>query len=154
MFRYYINLPTSQIAKLLPLEKSLSLGLFRSDYMLHQNISESTGKSYIKQVEFNTIASSFGGLASKVCSLHKSAAIPELLTKLTRAAFSTRLMHIRQSPLLPLIPPHFPQTHPSPPYLRVSHSVTEHMVLQNRRQSYPSAFFSWCKPLSKTSSTK
>ena len=82
--------PTSQVAELfLPLTKSLSLGLFRSDYMIHQNASEQAAKSCIKQVEFNTIASSFGGLASKVSSLHKLAPILEVLTKLTKADFST-----------------------------------------------------------------
>ncbi|KAI2630797.1 glutathione synthase [Hypoxylon sp. NC1633] len=46
-----------------------SLGLFRSDYMVHQ---DTTGSSpQIKQVEFNTIASSFGGLSSQTSQLHK-----------------------------------------------------------------------------------
>lgn len=46
----------------------LSLGLFRSDYMVHtppQSVAPS-----LKQVEFNTIASSFGGLSSLVTRLH------------------------------------------------------------------------------------
>lgn len=46
----------------------LSLGLFRSDYMIHTP-SESEPVS-MKQVEFNTIASSFGGLSSLVSKLH------------------------------------------------------------------------------------
>lgn len=50
--------------------QDLSLGLFRSDYMLHQDPSEPTASPEIRQVEFNTIASSFGGLSSKVSSLH------------------------------------------------------------------------------------
>ncbi|KAF7993853.1 hypothetical protein HCN44_011122 [Aphidius gifuensis] len=41
-----------------------SLGLFRSDYMLDDSLK-------IKQVELNTIASSFGGLSSQVTKLHK-----------------------------------------------------------------------------------
>ncbi|KAI1196604.1 hypothetical protein F5X97DRAFT_304622 [Nemania serpens] len=46
-----------------------SLGLFRSDYMVHQ---DATGAGpQIKQVEFNTIASSFGGLSSRTSQLHK-----------------------------------------------------------------------------------
>ncbi|RPA71635.1 glutathione synthetase [Ascobolus immersus RN42] len=45
----------------------LSLGLFRSDYMLH--ISPSSPPA-IHQVEFNTIASSFGGLSSLTSTLH------------------------------------------------------------------------------------
>ncbi|TGJ82913.1 hypothetical protein E0Z10_g5845 [Xylaria hypoxylon] len=46
-----------------------SLGLFRSDYMVHQDASGSGPQ--IKQVEFNTIASSFGGLSSQTSQLHK-----------------------------------------------------------------------------------
>lgn len=51
--------------------KNLTLGIFRSDYMVHVNPSEGDGKSQIKQVEFNTIASSFGGLSDLVCKLHR-----------------------------------------------------------------------------------
>jgi glutathione synthase len=61
---------TLQIAKP-TVSKDLSLGIFRSDYMIHQDPSDPGAKPHIKQVEFNTIASSFGGLASKVSSLHK-----------------------------------------------------------------------------------
>jgi len=49
--------------------QSLSLGLFRSDYMVHQETTNET--PVIKQVEFNTIASSFGGLSSQTSNLHK-----------------------------------------------------------------------------------
>ncbi|KAF7949284.1 hypothetical protein EAE96_008449 [Botrytis aclada] len=49
--------------------QNLSLGLFRSDYMVHQETSDATPT--IKQVEFNTIASSFGGLSSQTSQLHK-----------------------------------------------------------------------------------
>lgn len=45
------------------------LGLFRSDYMLHRPTPED--EPVIHQVEFNTIASSFGGLASRVSELHR-----------------------------------------------------------------------------------
>jgi glutathione synthase len=48
--------------------QKLSLGLFRSDYMLHAP-SENEGPS-LRQVEFNTISSSFGGLSTLVTSLH------------------------------------------------------------------------------------
>lgn len=57
--------------------QDLSLGLFRSDYMLHQDPSQPTANPELRQVEFNTIASSFGGLSSKVSSLHRSA-LPNL----------------------------------------------------------------------------
>ena len=45
-----------------------ALGMFRSDYMLDAP-AESSAPS-LKQVEFNTISSSFGGLASLVTELH------------------------------------------------------------------------------------
>lgn len=51
--------------------QDLSLGLFRSDYMVHEDPSHSDPTPGLKQVEFNTIASSFGGLSSQVSALHK-----------------------------------------------------------------------------------
>ncbi|KAE8142228.1 hypothetical protein BDV38DRAFT_151972 [Aspergillus pseudotamarii] len=48
--------------------QTLSLGLYRSDYMVHAPSSSTTPS--LKQVEFNTISSSFGGLSSLVTSLH------------------------------------------------------------------------------------
>ncbi|EAW12571.1 glutathione synthase [Aspergillus clavatus NRRL 1] len=53
--------------------QTLSLGLYRSDYMPHSP-ANATSPS-LKQVEFNTISSSFGGLSSLVRKLHS-----ELLT--------------------------------------------------------------------------
>ncbi|KAI9877513.1 MAG: hypothetical protein M1830_003709 [Pleopsidium flavum] len=50
--------------------QNLSLGLFRSDYMIHVDPSNPSSRPEIKQVEFNTIASSFGGLSSQVSLLH------------------------------------------------------------------------------------
>jgi glutathione synthase len=52
--------------------QNLSLGLFRSDYMAHVM---PTGAPALKQVEFNTISSSFGGLSALVRQMHA-----ELLT--------------------------------------------------------------------------
>lgn len=43
-----------------------TLGLFRSDYMVHSHDANE-----VKQVEFNTIASSFGGISSELQSLHR-----------------------------------------------------------------------------------
>ncbi|BCS20141.1 glutathione synthase [Aspergillus puulaauensis] len=48
--------------------QTLSLGLFRSDYMAHSPANSTDPQ--LKQVEFNTISSSFGGLSSQVTSLH------------------------------------------------------------------------------------
>ncbi|KAK6842292.1 glutathione synthetase [Apiospora arundinis] len=53
----------------------MSLGLFRSDYMVHQSTPEADPQ--IKQVEFNTIASSFGGLSSQTSALHKYLSVNE-----------------------------------------------------------------------------
>ena len=39
--------------------------------MVHKDPSNVKAKAEIKQVEFNTIASSFGGLSTKVSALHK-----------------------------------------------------------------------------------
>ncbi|EGV64679.1 Glutathione synthetase [Yamadazyma tenuis] len=43
----------------------LSLGIFRSDYMIHE-----ADNNQIKQIEFNTVSVSFGGLSTKVNQLH------------------------------------------------------------------------------------
>lgn len=51
--------------------QSLSLGLFRSDYMVHVDPSNANAAPDVHQVEFNTIASSFGGLATRVSQMHK-----------------------------------------------------------------------------------
>lgn len=55
-----------------PCLQPLSLGLFRSDYMVHQDSSTSPPSVQAKQVEFNTIAASFGGLSAYTSKLHKS----------------------------------------------------------------------------------
>ena len=39
--------------------------------MIHKDPSKLDSNPEIKQVEFNTIASSFGGLSTKVSALHK-----------------------------------------------------------------------------------
>ncbi|USP78544.1 hypothetical protein yc1106_05818 [Curvularia clavata] len=51
--------------------QDLSLGLFRSDYMVHKDPSQPNAQPGLKQVEFNTIASSFGGLSSQISALHR-----------------------------------------------------------------------------------
>ncbi|KAJ5350063.1 Glutathione synthase N-terminal eukaryotic [Penicillium brevicompactum] len=52
--------------------QNLALGLYRSDYMAHVSPA---GDTALKQVEFNTISSSFGGLSALVRQMHT-----ELLT--------------------------------------------------------------------------
>ena len=47
------------------------MGLFRSDYMVHVDSISPGAKPSLKQVEFNTIASSFGGLSSQVSAMHR-----------------------------------------------------------------------------------
>lgn len=50
----------------------LSLGIFRSDYIVHKDEPgfNGEGTAAIKQVEFNTVSVSFGALSSKVSQLH------------------------------------------------------------------------------------
>lgn len=65
----YLPLDMVNVGSYLTGLQDLHLGLFRSDYMVHVDPSEP--QPSVKQVEFNTIASSFGGLSTKVCGLHK-----------------------------------------------------------------------------------
>ncbi|KAF5629155.1 glutathione synthetase [Fusarium tjaetaba] len=51
--------------------------LFRSDYMVHQDTEAPNSSLQVKQVEFNTIASSFGGLSTHTSALHKYLAAAE-----------------------------------------------------------------------------
>lgn len=48
------------------ISQQVSLGLLRSDYMVH-----SGGANHIKQVEINTIASSFGAIATKISTFNR-----------------------------------------------------------------------------------
>ncbi|EGN97957.1 hypothetical protein SERLA73DRAFT_74211 [Serpula lacrymans var. lacrymans S7.3] len=65
------------------LVQTLQLGLFRSDYLLH---APDEAAPSLKQVEFNTISSSFGPLSERAAALHRSvpstspACLPHLLT--------------------------------------------------------------------------
>ncbi|BEI80105.1 hypothetical protein CcaverHIS002_0106340 [Cutaneotrichosporon cavernicola] len=49
----------------------VQLGIFRSDYLLHEQGNAVGEKSRIKQVEFNTIAASFGALSQKASEMHR-----------------------------------------------------------------------------------
>ncbi|ODQ63933.1 glutathione synthetase [Nadsonia fulvescens var. elongata DSM 6958] len=61
---------TFLLAKKKGITQPLSLGLFRSDYLVHQDDDNDSGAPGIKQVEFNTVSVSFGALTSKVAELH------------------------------------------------------------------------------------
>ena len=50
----------------------MQLGIFRSDYLLHDTDTKSPLE--LKQVEFNTIASSFGALSQKAGEMHRQVA--------------------------------------------------------------------------------
>lgn len=69
----YVQVCTTQYLSLYlsNMAQKLSLGLYRSDYMVHQDLEDSKAAPTIKQVELNTIAASFGGLSSKSSDLHK-----------------------------------------------------------------------------------
>lgn len=49
----------------------MQLGVFRSDYLLHEHGHAVGDKAHIKQVEFNTIAASFGALSQKASEMHR-----------------------------------------------------------------------------------
>ncbi|KAK9475723.1 glutathione synthase [Lipomyces japonicus] len=57
--------------------QDLSLGIFRSDYLLHSNNhddddnDDGSGSVSLRQVELNTIAASFMGLSSRASDLHR-----------------------------------------------------------------------------------
>ncbi|KAJ7094015.1 hypothetical protein B0H15DRAFT_1020657 [Mycena belliarum] len=51
------------------LVQPLQLGLFRSDYLLHAGLNDEPLS--LKQVEFNTISSSFGTLSERTAALHR-----------------------------------------------------------------------------------
>ncbi|GAA5916563.1 hypothetical protein JCM8208_007703 [Rhodotorula glutinis] len=53
------------------IKQPLSLGLFRSDYLVHAPEGIDPSQHTIKQVEFNTISSSFGALSTRVGDLHR-----------------------------------------------------------------------------------
>lgn len=61
LFKIHIGI----IAEHGKIPQALSLGIFRSDYMIHEG-----DNNQIKQIEFNTVSVSFGGLSSKVNGLH------------------------------------------------------------------------------------
>ncbi|KAJ7164989.1 hypothetical protein C8R46DRAFT_1220133 [Mycena filopes] len=52
------------------LVQPLQLGLFRSDYLLHAGANDDEPLT-LKQVEFNTISSSFGALSQRTAALHR-----------------------------------------------------------------------------------
>ncbi|KAL9093342.1 MAG: hypothetical protein Q9165_004083 [Trypethelium subeluteriae] len=72
--------------------------MFRSDYMVHVDSTATKPQPEIKQVEFNTIASSFGGLSTQVNAMHRhlvaiDAYPPEILALLK----ATESLGIKQS---------------------------------------------------------
>ncbi|XP_069676037.1 glutathione synthetase-like isoform X3 [Periplaneta americana] len=60
LFKIYETVRSEGVAQ------KLNLGLFRSDYLAH-----SAASNNIKQVEINTIASSFGGICTHIPGLHR-----------------------------------------------------------------------------------
>jgi hypothetical protein len=48
--------------------QTIQLGIFRSDYMLHV---PTDADASLRQVEFNTIASSFGPLSERTAAMHR-----------------------------------------------------------------------------------
>ncbi|KAJ3100660.1 Glutathione synthetase [Phlyctochytrium planicorne] len=65
-----------------PSKQTLRLGIHRSDYLLH--LEEQEGYQ-IKQVELNTISSSFSSLSTKVSELHRSLSVDAVYKGLQNA---------------------------------------------------------------------
>ena len=114
MCRYYSKFPRDFSRLALNKAQPLSLGIFRSDYIVHEYPLASESKLAIKQVEFNTIASSFGGLSAKVSTLHRYGRSPTILTtalNITQGTFSIylrippRLLQLFNQHLFRQIPP-------------------------------------------------
>lgn len=61
--------------------QSRHLGLFRSDYLLHSAETSGTTTVSLKQVEFNTISSSFGALSQNVAKMHRCVYIVSRLAR-------------------------------------------------------------------------
>ncbi|CAA9957936.1 Glutathione synthetase [Pyrenophora teres f. maculata] len=77
--------------------QDLSLGLFRSDYMVHQDPSQAHPSCGLKQVEFNTIASSFGGLSAQVSALHKFLLTIDAYPKSTSSIIKDQALELSKS---------------------------------------------------------
>lgn len=67
--RYGFNTANNQDIQDLDAIQPLHLGLFRSDYMIHAGDADKPAG--LKQVEFNTISSSFGTLSERSAQLHR-----------------------------------------------------------------------------------
>ncbi|ORZ19344.1 glutathione synthase [Absidia repens] len=65
LYDIYVQVKSEGIAQ------SASLGIHRCDYLLHADLGKDTSTARIQQVEFNTIASSFGSLSTRTSELHK-----------------------------------------------------------------------------------
>ncbi|KKZ66168.1 glutathione synthetase [[Emmonsia] crescens] len=91
----------------------LSLGLFRSDYIAHRPAG--SVEPSLKQVEFNTISSSFGGLSALVAALHT---------------------HLLSSP------PGNPITYPPHPILK-DHKPPENMAVESLASGLASSHYAY-----------
>ncbi|KAF9585047.1 hypothetical protein BGW38_004109 [Lunasporangiospora selenospora] len=65
-----------------------SLGVHRSDYIIHLNAGQALSEAKIKQVELNTISVSFGSLSSLTADLHRQGLFLILLNPSPHACFS------------------------------------------------------------------
>ena len=78
--------------------------MFRSDYMVHIDPSAAKPNPEVKQVEFNTIASSFGGLSTQVTAMHQYLsdinAYPPEVSSLLRKSETLGIRHSRSDVLL------------------------------------------------------
>ncbi len=109
--------------------------------MVHKDPSNIDSKPEIKQVEFNTIASSFGGLSAKVSALHKYALtqlLPSaILMVMIGTSFPSPPTHQAIHPSSPT--PLSLLTHLLRPYPVESPLLIKHMATLRTRLNYLSA---------------
>ena len=98
--------------------------------MVHKDPSNIDAKAEIKQVEFNTIASSFGGLSAKVSALHQYVSthlLPSAILMITTVTFSLSppiQLLLQHSYLVP----HYRPIHQLRQYLAASLLPTKRMA--------------------------
>jgi glutathione synthetase len=96
------------------------LGIHRSDYMLHKDgTSDDNGDYQLKQVELNTIASSFAGLSCKIANLHRY--LTSRYDAETREFLNANIEKVSSSASLPAGVPSNPALHELPLGMKVAY---------------------------------
>ena len=122
--------------------------------MVHKNPANQDAEPEVKQVEFNTIASSFGGLSAKVSALHRyvlTHRLPFAILMITQGtSFPSPPTH---PPLHSSLAPRSLPTHPSYQYPVASPRLIKRMVALKTSLRYlfaPSSSFKMPKTMHST----